>query len=235
MLAGLAVAGVWLLEQGAVLWLARANTWLADHVIARLGYLGVFGLMFIESSFIPFPSEIIIPPAGDLARRHADWSLTAVIAMGVLGSLAGALLNYALARWLGRAALVGLIRRYGRFFRLSIEAYFRTEAFFYRHGEIGTFTGRLVPGIRQIVSLPAGLARMNLAVFSLLTSLGAGIWVVVLAYLGYRFGENAEALSATLNDASRWLAAGAVALVGGYVLWHRWRGRAGRPRRTPNG
>lgn len=225
-LAALAILGaglVWLIQQDALIWLAWANTWIADNVIAHLGYWGVFLLMFIESSFIPFPSEIVIPPAADLARRSAEWSVGWVIAMGIGGSLAGALVNYGLARYMGRGLLIGLIGRYGRYLRLSTDTYLRSEAFFRRHGAIATFTGRLIPAVRQLVSLPAGLAHMNLISFCLLTSLGAGIWVAVLAFVGYRFGQDAEMLSAMFKSHSRWLALGAVVLVGGYVLTYRYR------------
>jgi membrane protein DedA with SNARE-associated domain len=222
-LAALAYAAVWLLRNDALLWLATANTWLADNLIARFGYLGIFGLMFIESSFVPFPSEIVMPPAGDLARRSPEWSLAGVITAGIAGSLAGALVNYYLARYLGRAVLLRLIHRYGRWFRVSIEVYDRSEAFFLRHGAIATFAGRLVPGVRQIISLPAGLARMNLVTFSVLTSLGAGIWVAILAVVGYRFGQDAETLSRVLKEDSGWLVLGAVGLLAVYILWQRFR------------
>lgn len=227
-LAGLGGAVYWLIQIGAVHWLASANSWLADNFIRKLGYFGVFALMFIESSFVPFPSEIIVPPAGDLARRLPDWSLGWVIAMGVAGSLCGALFNYALARFIGRQVLIGLIDRFGRYFHLSRASYDAAEGYFMRHGGISTFTGRLIPGIRQIVSLPAGLARMNLLAFSLLTSLGAGIWVVMLALLGYWFGQDPEQLAAALKEYSILLVTGAVLLVGAYVLYYRLRRAAGK-------
>ncbi|HKI97926.1 MAG TPA: DedA family protein [bacterium] len=205
----LAVAAVaalyWLLHAGLIVWLARTNQWLADTVIRRLGYWGVFALMFVESSLIPFPSEIIVPPAADLARRLPDWSVWAVIVVGTAGSLTGALFNYYLALYLGRPLLLRFIDRLGRYVRLSREGYDRAEAMFQRHGAISTFTGRLIPGIRQIISLPAGLARMNLFSFCALTVLGAGLWVSLLAWLGYWFGANAEELSAELKRWSHWV------------------------------
>lgn len=226
-LAGLAAVLYALIHFGAVHWLAAANRWLANNFINRLGYVGVFALMFIESSFIPFPSEIIVPPAGDLARRLPDWSLGWVIAMGVSGSLAGALFNYALARYVGRQVLVALIDKYGRYFHFTRAGYETAETHFARHGEISTFTGRLIPGIRQIISLPAGLARMNLLAFSLLTSLGAGIWVVMLALVGFFFGQDPQELTAVLKEYSILLVSGAVILVAAYVVHYRLR-RAGQ-------
>lgn len=215
----------------AVIWLAAVNQWIADNVIQRLGYAGVFGLMFIESTFIPFPSEVIIPPAADLARRLPDWNLIPVIVLGWTGSLAGALFNYTLALYLGRPLLLGLIARYGRYAHLSPAGYGKAEAFFLRHGAISTFTGRLLPGIRQLISLPAGLARMNLLAFTLLTSLGAGIWVVMLALMGYWFGGNAEALAEAMSGYSRWMALGVAILIAGYVLFRRH--AAKRTRQSP--
>ena len=202
-------------------WVAEANSWLADTVIRRLGYLGVFLLMMIESSLIPFPSEIIIPPAADLARRLPDWDLGVVIGLGVAGSLAGAVFNYTLALWLGRPLLLRFIGRYGPYLRLNPAAYERTEAFFIRHGAISTFTGRLIPGIRQVISLPAGLARMPLFLFCVLTSLGAGVWVTVLALAGYWFGANADQLAGTIREYTLWLVGGILLMIAGYVIWRR--------------
>ena len=226
-LAALGAGMYGLIHFGAVRWLASANRWLANNFIGRMGYIGVFTLMFIESSFIPFPSEIIVPPAGDLARRLPGWNLGWVITMGVAGSLAGALFNYALARYFGRHVLINLIDRYGRYFHLTRAGYDAAEAHFSRHGEISTFTGRLIPGLRQIISLPAGLAQMNLLAFSLLTSLGAGIWVVMLALIGFWFGQEPEALTAALREYSLILVGGAIIAVAAYVLYCRMR-RAGR-------
>jgi membrane protein DedA with SNARE-associated domain len=212
-----------LLQSDVVLWLARLNQWLADTVILRLGYWGVFALMFIESSFIPFPSEIVVPPAADLARRLPDWNPLLVVLIATAGSLTGALFNYFLALYLGRPLLLRLIDSAGGYVRLTRGGYDRAEAFFLRHGAISTFTGRLIPGIRQIISLPAGLARMNLAAFCLLTALGAGLWVAVLAWLGYWFGANAELLAAALQRWSHWLAAAALLLLAlyGALAWRR--------------
>ncbi len=160
--------------------------WLVD-TIGRLGYLGIIALMFLESSFFPFPSEVVVPPAGYLAYR-GDMELWLVIVCGILGSLLGALFNYFLALWLGRPLLV----RYGKYLFLPEERFLKVDAFFSRHGEISTFVCRLIPGIRQYISFPAGLARMNLWKFCLYTSLGAAIWVVVLASIGYFVGNNMD-------------------------------------------
>jgi membrane protein DedA with SNARE-associated domain len=229
LLAGLALFGAalaWALRHDAVVWLAQANAWIADTVIVRMGYFGVFLLMAIESSFLPLPSEIVIPPAGDLARRLPDWHLGWVIVVGTLGSLAGALCNYFLAHYLGRPLLVALIDRFGRYFRLSIAGYEATERLYVRHGGIATFTGRLLPGIRHLISLPAGLTRMNLVSFCALTTLGSAVWVTVLALAGYWFGAEPQRLAEVLREYSHWLVAAALLLIGGYVLRLRLR----RPR-----
>jgi len=165
--------------------------------IGDMGYWGIFLLMFIESTFFPFPSEIIMIPAGYLAYK-GDMNLYMVIFMGISGSLAGALVNYYLAMSFGRL----FILKYGKYFFIKEETLDKLESFFTKHGEISTFTGRLIPGIRQLISLPAGLARMNIAKFSFYTSLGAGIWVVVLVAVGYLVGSNEELISEYLQSAT---------------------------------
>lgn len=165
--------------------------------IGDMGYWGIFLLMFLESTFFPFPSEIIMIPAGYLAFK-GEMNLYIVILVGILGSLGGALLNYYLAQSLGRK----LILKFGKYFFIKEETLDKLDTFFTRHGEISTFTGRLIPGIRQLISLPAGLARMNIAKFSFYTSLGAGIWVVVLVAVGYLVGSNEELISEYLKSAT---------------------------------
>ena len=159
-------------------------TWIVD-TIGRLGYIGIIALMFLESSFFPFPSEVVIPPAGYLASK-GEMNIWLVVACGILGSLLGALFNYLLALWLGRP----LLMRYGKYFFLPEERFNKVDDFFYKHGEISTFVCRLIPGIRQYISFPAGLARMNLIKFCFYTSSGASIWVVLLAYIGFFVGNN---------------------------------------------
>ncbi len=165
--------------------------------IGDMGYWGIFLLMFLESTFFPFPSEIIMIPAGYLAYK-GEMNVYLVVLTGIAGSVGGALFNYYLAIHFGRA----FILRYGKYFFIKEETLDKLEAFFLKHGELSTFNGRLIPGIRQLISLPAGLARMNIFTFSFYSALGAGIWVIVLVALGYLLGSNEELISEYLQTAT---------------------------------
>lgn len=190
-------------------------TWIVETV-GRLGYTGIVVLMFLESSFFPFPSEVIIPPAGYLAAR-GEMSFTLVVIFGVTGSLLGALFNYWISLALGRPFL----QRYGKYLLISEKTLARVDRFFDDHGHISTLVGRLLPGIRQYISLPAGMARMNLPLFVLFTSLGAGIWVLVLATVGYLVGYNQELLKLYLHK-TVWAMVGlSVMLTTGYLAWRK--------------
>jgi membrane protein DedA with SNARE-associated domain len=169
-------------------------SWIVNTV-GSLGYPGIFLLMLIESSFIPFPSEVIMIPAGYLASK-GEMNMVAVILCGIMGSLFGALLNYYLAIKLGRPLLI----RYGKYVMFNENNLQKMEDFFALHGHISTFTGRLIPMIRQYISIPAGLARMNLSIFCFYTGLGAGIWVIILTLLGYFIGENEMLIKEYLRD-----------------------------------
>jgi len=175
--------------------------------IGQLGYGGIFALMFVESSFVPFPSEIVMVPAGYLAYK-GELSLWLSFVMGVLGSLAGALLNYYLAKYMGRR----LLERYGKYLFIKPDALVRLDSFFAKHGEISTLIGRLIPGIRQLISIPAGLASMSIGRFSLYTLVGAGAWNAVLLGIGYVAGSNSELIHHYLKEAT--VVALVVAVVG---------------------
>ncbi len=153
------------------------------ELVGDLGYLGLFLMMLLESSFVPFPSEIAMIPAGYLAYA-GELNFFGAVCSGIAGSLAGALLNYALARSLGREILL----RYGRFVGIGEQRLQSMEIFFARYGDISTFAGRLIPVVRQYISLPAGAARMQLTKFVIFTTFGAGIWIVTLTLLGYYLG-----------------------------------------------
>jgi membrane protein DedA with SNARE-associated domain len=186
--------------------------------VGQWGYPGIILLMFLESSFFPFPSEVVITPAGYLASQ-GQMSLGLVIAAGIAGSVLGACFNYWLAVKWGRP----FFHHYGRYFLVSEKALDRSERFFARHGHISTFVGRLLPGIRQYISLPAGLARMNLPLFVIFTALGAGIWVTILALLGYLIGNNQELISQYLHQVMIVVVLACAALVAGYVAIRRKR------------
>lgn len=154
---------------------------------SNMNYYTITALMTIESSFIPFPSEIVIPPAAYIASKPgSDLNIFLVVLFGTLGAMLGAYINFFLAYWLGRPILYKFAdSKLGRMCLLSSEKIIKAETYFNEHGKISTFVGRLVPGIRQLISIPAGLAKMNLLSFSLYTFLGAGIWNTILALLGY--------------------------------------------------
>ena len=177
------------------------------NTVGSWGYPGIFLMMALESSFFPFPSEVVMIPAGYLAYK-GEMNLLLAILSGISGSLAGALFNYWLAIKFGRPFLL----RYGKYVLFKEHSLQRMEDFFARHGHISTFTGRLIPAVRQYISLPAGLARMNLAVFSFYTGLGAGIWVTILALLGYTLGHNEAAIRENLHLVTL-AALGAVAVI----------------------
>lgn len=176
---------------------------LASHLdaIAALaptwGLLFIFVFMAIESSFVPFPSEVVMIPAGFLAARGemgVGSPLVAVwvaIAVGALGSLAGAFVNYYLALWVGKPFL----EKYGRWFFLKPDALERACEVFNKYGAATTFVCRMVPAIRQLISIPAGIAKMPLGGFTLFTGLGAGIWTAILAFVGYGLGKSAGDIS----------------------------------------
>ena len=184
--------------------------------IGSLGYLGIFALMFLESTFFPFPSEIIMIPAGYLAYQ-GEMNLFVVVAIGVLGSIAGAVFNYYIAIFFGRKFLL----RYGKYILVSPQTLQKLEDFFKSHGEISTFSGRLIPGIRQLISLPAGLAKMNMARFIIYSALGAAIWVVVLVAIGYFIGSNQELVSQYLQSATTIALMSIAVIVAVYVYRHK--------------
>jgi membrane protein DedA with SNARE-associated domain len=163
--------------------LKRIELWYEKN----MNYGSITVLMAIESSFIPFPSEIIIPPAAYIASKPGSkLNIILIVIFGTLGALIGAYVNYFLALWLGRPLMYKLAdSKAGKMLLLSSAKIQKAENYFNEHGNISTFIGRLIPGIRQLISLPAGLARMNLLSFTLFTALGATTWNIILALLGY--------------------------------------------------
>jgi membrane protein DedA with SNARE-associated domain len=161
---------------------AHAHVW---------GFVLVFVLMAVESSFLPFPSEVIMIPAGFLACRGEltfgvpVLDLISIVILGLLGSLAGSFFNYYFALFLGRPFL----HKYGKYFFVKKEVLDRAEELFRKYGDITTFVCRLIPAIRQLISLPAGISKMSVSRFAFFTGLGAGIWTLILSVIGYYFGS----------------------------------------------
>jgi membrane protein DedA with SNARE-associated domain len=162
---------------------------LFDWYMANLNYFTVALLMAIESTFLPLPSEVVVPFAAYKAGQ-GDLNVFLVVLFGTIGALSGSLINYTLAYYLGRPLVYRFAdSKLGKVFLLSKEKVIHAEEFFIRNGKTSTFIGRLVPGIRHLISIPAGLARMNIRDFMLFTFFGAGIWNIILAFIGYYLYE----------------------------------------------
>ena len=158
---------------------------LFDWYMANLNYFSIALLMLIESTFLPLPSEIVIPFAAYKAGQ-GELNVFIVVLSGTVGALSGSLINYTLAYYLGRPLVYKFAgSKLGKIFLLSEEKVMHAEEYFIRNGKTSTFIGRLVPGVRHLISIPAGLAKMNLRDFLLFTFIGAGIWNIILAIIGY--------------------------------------------------
>lgn len=156
--------------------------WCLEH----LNYWTITLLMTIESSFIPFPSEIVVPPAAYHAAANGELNVALIIFFATLGACFGALINYYLALWIGKPIVYKFAdSRIGHILLLDVKKIQQAEDYFNKHGAVSTFVGRLIPAIRQLISIPAGLAKMKIHTFLAFTALGAGIWNTVLATLGY--------------------------------------------------
>ncbi|WP_348519088.1 DedA family protein [Campylobacter sp. CCS1377] len=164
-------------------------------IASSWGYIGIIVLMTLESCFIPFPSEVVMIPAGYLAHK-GELNLALSIICGIFGSVLGALINYYICFFWGK----NFVLKWGKYFGITEAKFAKFEAFFNKHGEFSTFTCRLLPGIRQYISMPAGLVKMKLLNFIVFTALGSGIWVSILAFLGYFIGENEELIKIYLHQ-----------------------------------
>jgi len=190
-------------------------SWIVE-TIGAMGYPGIVALMFLESSFFPFPSEVVMVPAGYLASK-GEMNIFFVILAGIGGSVLGALFNYYLAMRLGRP----LIIKYGRYVGITERVFGKVEDYFKEHGEISIFIGRLIVGIRQYISLPAGLSRMRLDRFVIYTALGAGIWVIILTVIGYLVGSNEELIRVYVRKSTLYLLGFVALLAYFYVRYKR--------------
>jgi membrane protein DedA with SNARE-associated domain len=199
-------------------------------VFRGMGYPGIVVLMAVESSILPLPSELVMPPAGYLAAK-GEMNAVIAVACGVLGSILGSLANYWLARWLGRAFFV----RLGKYLLINERGLDRTERFFAAHGEISTFLGRMLPVARHLISIPAGIARMHLGRFVLFTGLGALVWCSVLTWIGWFLGSREDVIMDVLNQQATRYAGRALlialpvlaAIVVIYIRWYRRRAAQG--------
>lgn len=194
-----------------------AVQWLLD-TIGAMGYPGIFLLMAMESSIIPVPSEFVMPPAGYLVYQ-GKMNMVIVILSGTFGSLLGAYANYFASHYLGRP----LIMKYGKYVLIPADKFERVEQFFLNHGEISTFIGRLLPVVRHLISIPAGIAGMNHLKFSLYTLIGAGIWCTILTLIGYAIGENQQLIIQYSHKAVIYVIITSAALVAVYAWWYRRR------------
>ena len=205
--------------------LERFVDWLLNGLL-QLGYPGIVALMAMESSILPVPSELVMPPAGYWAAK-GEMNFVVAVACGVLGSVIGALANYYGAHWIGGPFL----RRYGKYVFLSESALARSERFFAQHGEFSTFVGRLFPVVRHLISIPAGLHRMPLAKFIGYTALGSLVWCAILTWIGYTLGRNEAVLrNEEVQRYVTWAIVGLIPVVviaaGVYVVRQRRRQRA---------
>jgi len=157
-------------------------------LVGKMGYIGIFIGMMLESTFLPIPSELILIPAGVLVAK-GEFSFFIVLIVSVLGSMLGALINYTLAFFIGRSAVDILVSKYGKFFFITKKRLAHSEKLFNGYGGISTFIGRLLPGVRHLISIPAGFFKMRLSSFLFFTAVGSGIWTCVLLSIGYFFNE----------------------------------------------
>ncbi len=198
--------------------------WCLDH----LNYWTITLLMAIESSFIPFPSEVVVPPAAWKAGSGNGMSVYLVVLFATIGADLGALINYYLAKWLGRPIVYKFANsRIGHMCLIDEAKVQHAEEYFEKHGALSTFIGRLIPAVRQLISIPAGLSRMKLGTFLLYTTLGAGIWNSILAAIGYYLStvpgiETEEQLLAKVNEYSHeigYVFIGIGVFVVGYLIY----------------
>lgn len=190
-----------------------------DWYMANMNYFTITLLMAIESSFIPFPSEIIIPPAAFKAA-NGELNIYLVVFFGSVGALIGALFNYYFAKYLGQALLLKFAdTRFARMMLVDRAAVEKAEAYFRKNGNISTLIGRFIPGIRQLISLPAGLVSMNLKNFILFTVIGSTAWNIILAVLGYFFYSQKEKLELYYKEIS-YVMLGLGILYFGYLIYN---------------
>lgn len=182
--------------------------------VESLGYLGIFLMTVIEGTLIPIPNEITMIPAGYLVAI-GKMNMFGVIAAGIIGNLIGGLITYYIAYHYGRDLLI----KFGRYFFFSESKLHKVESYFAQHGPISIALGRIMPGLKHFISFPAGLAKMNVKLFSIFTILGGGIWIVLLVLLGYFIGDNETAVGPYLKKMQWFILGGIAVIIGLYLLF----------------
>lgn len=196
--------------------------WLVEFV-HRFGYFGIFVMTFLESTFVPIPSEVTMIPAGYLVHQ-GQMNGPIILITAILGAVGGSIANYYIAYYYGRRFLYA----YGKYLFFNHEKMGKLDSFFASHGEISTLTGRLIPGLRHVISFPAGLAHMDLKKFSLYTGIGGGIWMAILIMVGYLIGGNKERVHHYMPYVTAASIMGVVGLVVLYVWHHRRKAKTGK-------
>jgi len=194
------------------------------HFIEQVGYLGIFIGMFLESTAFPLPSELIMIPAG-IAASYGTMNIYLIIVAGVLGNVFCAIFSYYLAAFVGRAVLFKI----GKYLFIKPETIIKVEEFFKSHGSISVFIGRLIPGLRHFISLPAGIAKMNIKLFCLYTSLGSLIWTVVLAILGFEIGENRKLIKEYIHTIAIACTISCLLLITAYCIFVKYKKSSKKP------
>lgn len=206
-----------------------------DWFVNNASYLFVFIFMMVESSFIPFPSEVVVPPAAYLAVQKGDMNIFVVVLVATAGALVGALVNYFLAWLIGRPIVYAFANsRIGHACLIDEAKVEKAERYFDSHGAASTFIGRLIPAVRQLISIPAGLARMNVGIFCLFTALGALLWNGILAFLGWWLAQHfsLDQLYGAVEKYNSYLTYAGLALLAGCIGYISW--QAFRNKKTPS-
>lgn len=204
--------------------------------VEHASYLFVFLFMMVESSFIPFPSEVVVPPAAYIAVSTGDMNIILIVLVATAGALCGAYINYFLSLWIGRPIVYSFAdSRLGHACLIDREKVMKAEAYFEKHGDISTFIGRLIPTVRQLISIPAGLARMKLVPFTVFTFLGALLWNIVLALMGYLLAKKVpyEKLFDAIEKYNGYITIGGVALLVACVAYILYRAFRSKKPETP--
>ncbi|MGP4952873.1 DedA family protein [Psychrobacter sp. T6-1] len=199
--------------------MGQISEWVLS-IMAKFGYFGIIFAMFAENVFPPIPSEVIMPAAG-FAASKGDLSLVLVILAGTLGAVLGALPLYYLGRVFDQERLAAFTDKYGKFVFVKAQDVMSANDWFDRHGKMAVFFGRMVPGVRSLISIPAGMNKMAIVPFLALTALGSSIWTTVLTLAGYYLGQNYEIIEGVLAPYSKIIGIAIVIVIIGLVIKRR--------------